>query len=173
MNSKNLVALALLVGMGAVLHTVVPGFVFGMKPDMMLTMMFLGILLFPDVRSVLLLGIATGVISALTTSFPLGQIPNMIDKPITAFLFFGIYLIIKKFNKPTLSVAILTAAGTLISGVIFLTAAYLLVGLPGAFAILFTGTVLPAMAINTVLMIILYPVAQTIGKRTKLIPASN
>lgn len=173
MNSKNLVALALLVGMGAVLHTVVPGIVFGMKPDMMLTMMFLGILLFPDVRSVLLLGIATGIISALTTSFPVGQIPNLIDKPITAFLFFGLYLMVLKLNKPLITSAILTAAGTLISGIIFLTSAYLLVGLPGAFVVLFTGTVLPAMAINTVLMIVLYPIAQTIGKRTKLIPAGN
>jgi Tryptophan transporter TrpP len=173
MNSKNLVALALLVGMGAVLHTVVPGIVFGMKPDMMLTMMFLGILLFPDVRSVLLLGIATGIISALTTSFPVGQIPNLIDKPITAFLFFGLYLMMVKLNKPLIVSAILTALGTLFSGIIFLTSAYLLVGLPGAFVVLFTGTVLPATAINTVLMIVLYPIAQTIGKRTKLIPAGN
>ena len=40
MNTKVLVSLALLVGIGAVLHTVVPPILFGMKPDMMLTMMF-------------------------------------------------------------------------------------------------------------------------------------
>ena len=51
MNTKKLVIIALLVGMGTVLHAVVPGFVFGMKPDMMLTMMFLGIILFPDFKS--------------------------------------------------------------------------------------------------------------------------
>ncbi|NGY83348.1 hypothetical protein F6Y03_19065 [Bacillus megaterium] len=50
MNTKVLVSLALLVGIGAVLHTVVPPILFGMKPDMMLTMMFLAILLFPSVK---------------------------------------------------------------------------------------------------------------------------
>ena len=50
MNTKSLVTLSLLVGIGAVLHTVVPGFAFGMKPDLMLLMMFLGIFLLPDLR---------------------------------------------------------------------------------------------------------------------------
>ncbi|MCG3056487.1 hypothetical protein KZ287_30420, partial [Escherichia coli] len=47
MNTKTLVSLSLLVGIGAVLHAIMPPVLFGMKPDMMLTMMFLGILLFP------------------------------------------------------------------------------------------------------------------------------
>ena len=55
--------------MGAVLHAVVPGFSLGMKPDMMLTMMFLGIILFPDTKSVLLLGLATGIISGINNFF--------------------------------------------------------------------------------------------------------
>ena len=76
MNTKKLVVLALLVGMGAVLHTVVPGFFLGMKPDMMLTMMFLGIILFPDKKSVLLLGLATGIISAINDFFPCRKIPK-------------------------------------------------------------------------------------------------
>ena len=46
MNTRTLVLLSLFVGIGAVLHTVIPGFFFGMKPDMMLTMMFLGIMLY-------------------------------------------------------------------------------------------------------------------------------
>ncbi len=46
MNTKSLVALSLLVGIGAVLHAVIPGVFLGMKPDMMLTMMFLGIFYF-------------------------------------------------------------------------------------------------------------------------------
>lgn len=168
MNTKNLVALSLLVGMGAVLHVVVPGFILGMKPDMMLTMMFLGIILFPDRKSVLLLGLVTGLISGLTTTFPGGLFPNIIDKPVTAALFFGLFLVLNKFQKSIVSVAILTAIGTLISGIVFLSSAYFIVGLPGPFIGLFAGVVLPATAFNTVTMIVLYPVAQTILRRTKL-----
>lgn len=168
MNTKNLVALSLLVGMGAVLHAVIPGFFLGMKPDMMLTMMFLGILLFPDKKSVLLLGIVTGLISGLTSQFPGGLIPNIIDKPITAFMFLALFLSLKKFNKSIISVAILTAVGTIISGIVFLSSAYFIVSLPGPFTILFATVVLPAAAVNTIAMIILYPIALSIVKRTKL-----
>jgi hypothetical protein len=168
MKTKNLVALALLVGMGAVLHAVMPGIVFGMKPDMMLAMMFLGIVLFPDSKSVLLLSLVTGVISGITTTFPGGLIPNIIDKPITAFVFFGLFLALKKYRSNIVSIGILTALGTLVSGIAFLGSAYLIVGLPGPFAALFAGVVLPATAANTIAMVVLYPVALTIVKRTKL-----
>ncbi len=168
MNTKNLVALALLVGMGAVLHAVIPGIFLGMKPDMMLTMMFLGIILFPDVKSVSLLAIATGVISGITTTFPGGLIPNIIDKPITAFVFFGLFAVLKKFQRSIVSAAVLTAVGTIVSGVAFLTSAYFIVGLPGPFTALFAAVVLPASAVNTIVMIILHPIALTLVKRTKL-----
>jgi hypothetical protein len=168
MNTKNLVALSLLVGMGAVLHAIVPGFFLGMKPDMMLTMMFLGIVLFPDKKSVLLVGAVTGLISGLTTTFPGGLVPNIIDKPVTAFVFFGILYMMKKYQSSIYTVAALTAIGTVVSGIVFLGSAYYLVGLPGPFAALFAAVVLPAAAFNTVFMAILYPVATNIFKRAKL-----
>ncbi len=168
MNTKKLVVLALLVGMGAVLHTVVPGFFLGMKPDMMLTMMFLGIILFPDKKSVLLLGLATGIISALTTSFPAGQIPNIIDKLVSSFVFFALFLAVNKYNKSIISIAVLTVIGTIISGTVFLGSALLIAELPGPFAALFASVVLPAAAVNTIVMVVLYPVAVSILKRTKL-----
>jgi hypothetical protein len=168
MNTKNLVALALLVGIGAVLHAVIPGIFLGMKPDMMLAMMFLGIILFPDFKSVLLLGIVTGLISGITTTFPGGLIPNIIDKFVTSFVFFGLFLSLNKFRHSIVSVAILTAVGTIISGTAFLTSAYFIVGLPGAFTGLFAAVVLPAAVINTIAMIIIYPIALSIVKRTKL-----
>lgn len=168
MNTKNLVALSLLVGMGAVLHAVVPGFFLGMKPDMMLTMMFLGIILFPDKKSVLLVGAVTGLISGLTTTFPGGMVPNIIDKPVTAFVFFGILLLMQRYQYSIYTVAALTAVGTIVSGIVFLGSAYYLVGLPGPFTALFAAVVLPAAAFNTVFMAILYPVATTIFKRAKL-----
>ena len=41
MNTKNLVLMSLLVSVGAALYLVIPGFNGGMKPDFMLTMMFI------------------------------------------------------------------------------------------------------------------------------------
>ncbi|PLR77977.1 tryptophan transporter [Bacillus sp. V3-13] len=169
MNTKNLVVLALFVGIGAALHAFVPGFVFGMKPDMMLMMMFLGIILFPDKKNVLLLGLVTGVLSGLTTQFPGGLLPNIIDKPVTAFLFFAIFLALAKYRNSIVSVAAITAVGTIISGLVFLGSAFVIVGLPGPFAILFATVVLPATAINTAAMVILYPIATGILKRAKFI----
>jgi hypothetical protein len=173
MNTKNLVALSLLVGIGTVLHAVVPGFFLGMKPDMMLTMMFLGIIFFPDKKSVLLLGIVTGIISGITTTFPGGLVPNMIDKFATAFIFFGLLLAIQKYKRSIVTIGVLTAIGTIISGVVFLTSAYLLIGLPGPFVALFAAVVLPATVVNTITMVILYPVATTVLKRTKLVTQFN
>jgi Tryptophan transporter TrpP len=170
MNTRVLVSLALLVGIGAVLHAVIPGIFFGMKPDMMLTMMFLAILLFPNVKAVGLVGVVTGIISAMTTGFPGGQVPNIIDKTITAFVFFAFVLLLKKYGQTVISAAILTAVGTIISGTIFLTAALLLVGLPGgaAFSALFLTVVLPAAVINTIVMVIIYPIASSIFKRMNI-----
>ncbi|MDQ0268935.1 tryptophan transporter [Cytobacillus purgationiresistens] len=168
MKSKNLVALALLAGMGVVLHTITPGIIMGMKPDMMLTMMFLGIILFPDKKSVLLMGLVTGLLSALTTTFPGGQFPNIIDKLVTAFIFFGLLMLLKKVPMQPLVCTILTGVGTIISGIIFLSSAYFIVGLPDAFLAMFALGVLPAAGFNIVLIIILYPIAQSISKRTKL-----
>jgi hypothetical protein len=166
MNTKVLVTLSLLVGIGAVLHAVGPS-IFTMKPDMMLTMMFLGILLFPQAKYVLLLGLSTGFISALTTTFPSGQIPNIIDKPLTAFIFFGLFLLVKQFNRK-ITVALLTFVGTMTSGFIFLTSALYLFGLPAAFLALFASVVIPAAIINTILITILYPILVNIQRRSNL-----
>lgn len=168
MNTKNLVALSLLVGMGAVLHAVIPPIFLGMKPDMMLTMMFLGIILFPEFKSVGLLAIVTGLLSGLTTTFPGGLIPNIIDKIVTGLLFFGLFLALKKYRNTIVGVGVLTAVGTLISGTAFLTSAYFIVGLPGPFTGLFAAVVLPAAVINTVAMVIIYPIAVSIVKSTKI-----
>ena len=43
-----------------------------------------------------MIGIVTGIISALTTSFPGGQLPNIIEKPVTAFLFLALALLVKR-----------------------------------------------------------------------------
>lgn len=168
MKTKDLVLLSLLVGIGAVLHTVIPPILFGMKPDMLLAMMFLGIILFPKPHHVLLLSVVTGFISALTTGAPGGQVANLIDKPITAFVFLGLFLFLKEKGNINIIIPMLTAFGTIVSGSIFLTVTLFIVNLmEGGFITLFVGIVLPAAIVNTVVMTIVYPIAQGVLKRIR------
>ncbi|MBV5121123.1 tryptophan transporter [Bacillus halotolerans] len=172
MKTKELVIMALFAAIGAALHSIIPPFLGGMKPDMMLIMMFMGILLFPRVQNVLVIGIVTGIISALSTAFPAGQIPNIIDKPVSAFLFFFLFLLVRKSQK-TASAAVLTVIGTILSGTVFLTSALFIVGLPGGFAALFAAVVLPAAVLNTIAMIMMYPIVQTILRRSSFMEAAK
>ncbi|MGP4082269.1 tryptophan transporter [Pseudalkalibacillus sp. R45] len=166
MKSIQLALIGVLLAVGFVLHAVIPGILGSMKIDMLLTMMFLAIILFPDKKSVGVTALATGVISALTTSFPGGQLANLIDKPVTAFIIFALYIGLKKYQGNVILAASLTAVGTLISGVIFLSAAAILTSLPAPFIALFVTVVLPTAVVNTIAMTVLFPIMQTITKRS-------
>lgn len=168
MNTKNLVLMALLIGIGTALYIVIPGIVQGMKPDFILTMMFIGILLFPTFKETFLLGLSAGVLSGLFTTFPAGFLPNVIDKFVTAFVFLAIVLAIKKFAKNIAVTTISVGIGTLISGAIFLSVALFAMGtdVGAPFLILFSGVVLPAVVFNTVAFIIIYPIIQKLVKRS-------
>ncbi|HET7578729.1 MAG TPA: tryptophan transporter [Bacillales bacterium] len=173
MKTLPLVLSGVLLAVGAVLNVVLPDFFFGMSPDMLLTFMFLAILMFPKAKNVLVIGIATGVLAAITTSFPGGQIPNLVERPFTAFIVFGLFLLLRK-NQSIITAAILTIVGTMISGTIFLSFALMIVGLPGGGTFLgfFIAVVLPAAAINAALMIIIHPIARSFKKRSKLASAA-
>src|SRR5699024_3708276 len=177
MNTRIMVILSLFVGIGAVLHAIAPPILFGMRPDMLLSMMFLGILLFPKTQYAILVSIVTGVIAALTTTFPGGQIANMIDKPLSAMIFLGLFLLLKRAitNKHIIA-PILTFFGTLISGSIFILTAIYIVGigsqLEHGFLTLFGIVVLPAAAVNTIVMVVLYPIVGQIMKRTQPVTSS-
>ncbi|MRG86932.1 tryptophan transporter [Salinibacillus xinjiangensis] len=170
MNIRILVLLSLLLGIGTVLHLVMPGVLFGMKPDLQLAMMFLGILLFPRVKYVLVLAFATGILTAITTTMPGGQISNLIDKPITAFAFFGLYVLLSKVVKDVVLAPVMTAFGTMISGSVFLSVALFIVGvdLGAGFGALFATVVIPATIANTVIIFVVYPILQSIMKRSSI-----
>ncbi len=169
MKTRVLILLSLFIGIGAILHIIAPPILFGMKPDIMLAMMFLGILLFPKFEYVILIGFATGIISALTTTAPGGQISNLVDKPITALVFFGLLLVLPKTFNQKVTAPILVAVGTAVSGSIFLTMALYVIGLlPGSFTAMFVGVVLPAMLFNVLFIVVLYPILQTIMARSQI-----
>jgi len=171
MNTKNLVLMSLLVGVGAALYLVIPGFNGGMKPDFMLTMMFIGILLFPKASHVFLLALTTGVISGLFSTFPAGFIPNVVDKFFTAFLFFAVVLALKHFSSKLPIATALAAIGTLLSGFIFLSVAIFVLGVDVPFIPLVLTVVLPAVVINAIAFFIIFPIVTQLVKRSKFVTA--
>ena len=165
MNTKKMVINALLLAIGAILHQITPALGLPMQPDFALAMLFIIMIINNnDYKTSLIAAIITGIFTALTTKFPGGQLPNIIDKIVTVNLMYIILLslnkIIKYINinniKEKLLVIISFPLGTLISGTTFLLSAQYIVGLPADFSILFVTVVIPALFINTIGGFILY-----------------
>ena len=96
MKTRNLTISAIFMALGLVMHFLVPPIFGGVKPDFLLSMMFISLIIAGDIKEAILIGVAGGIMSALTTSFPGGQIPNFIEKIIVAIT---IFLLIQKFGK--------------------------------------------------------------------------
>lgn len=170
MNVKNITLLSLFVGIGTVLYLIVPGYGGGMKPDFMVLMMCIGILLFKRLQETILISLATGILSGLLSTFPGGFLPNIIDKLVTGLLFLVIVISLKKLANNLFIGALLTGLGTIISGTIFLTAAILIADLnPETFGVLFVTVVLVTGLLNAITFSIIYPIINNILKRTKYI----
>ena len=151
--NKKIAINSLLLGVGLILHQIEPA-IFGVKPDMTLIMLFSIMLLNKkDYKTCLICGIITGIFSAMTTTFPGGQIPNLIDKFITVNIMYMVMRIMYKIKRSDYFVCpILMIIGTMVSGYAFLYAAQLIVGLPGGMSLhaLFTAVVIPAVIINMI-----------------------
>jgi hypothetical protein len=167
MNLRKLIISSLLLAIGLVLHQVVPPILFGMKPDILLSMMFIAIILNKDYKLTLVVGLAAGILTAATTTFPGGQIPNIIDKLITSNCIFLLFKIVDNRFNHQIQMFIISIIGTLISGGVFLGSALLLVGLPGgaSFKALMLAVVLPATIVNTIACVVLYNAATISLKR--------
>lgn len=165
-NTRKLVLNSILLAMGLLLHQITPALGLPIQPDIALTMLFtIMILNKGDYKNCLVAGIVTGIFTALTTKFPAGQLPNIVDKVITVNLVYLIMIsiynlpFIKKLNnkkQDSIVLTIILPLGTLISGCVFLGSAQILVGLPGSFASLFIVAVAPAIIINTVVGMFLF-----------------
>jgi Tryptophan transporter TrpP len=168
MNTKSLALTSVLIALGYVFHTIVPPLFFGMKPDLLLIMMFLAIMFAPTKQNVLIASVAAGVISALTTGMPGGQVANIVEKPITAFIFLALFMLAKKVKVNTFSAVLLTVAGTVISGTIFLLVALAVAGLPGSLLSFIGMIVVPTSIVSGLIMFFIYPVAERFLKRSRL-----
>ena len=152
MKTKQLTINALLLAVGFILHYVTPAIGLPMQIDISLITLILIISLNKTSFSTCIAGgVATGIFAGLTTKFPMGLIPNIIDKILTTV---AVYLLLKLLDKTTLhnkiKAIVVNAVGTLLSGTVFLVSALLLVGLPVPFSVLFTTVVVPATIVNTI-----------------------
>ncbi|MBZ2386901.1 tryptophan transporter [Anaerococcus murdochii] len=156
--TRNLTVSAIFMALGLVLHFMVPGIFFGVKPDFLLSMMFISLMIVGDVKEALLIGVAGGIMSALTTGFPGGQIPNFIEKIITSLVVFYMIKAMGK-NFSISKVILIFALGTIVSGTLFLTIALTITNQLNLFIPSYPA-VLVAMAINAILGIFLYQATQ-------------
>ena len=150
-NTKQLVSNSLLLAVGFILHYVTPA-IGSMQIDFsLITLVLIIVFNKNSFNTCIASGIATGIFAGLTTKFPMGLMPNILDKIVTTV---AVYFLIKLLDKTSLQSRIKTvvvyAMGTLISGITFLTSALILVGLPAPFKLLFATVVIPAVAINTI-----------------------
>lgn len=156
----DLATAALLLAVGYVLNTVMPPFYAGMKPDLVLAMLFVILLLFRNLTVDVAAGLAAGVITALTTSMPGGQIPNLVDKIVTTLVVVGVIRLVGRLQPNLLSVVV-AVVGTLVSGTVFLRVAMAMGAVPSAaFRTLFLTVVLPTTLANAVVVALLYAAAR-------------
>lgn len=153
MKTKNLTIASILLALGTMMHFIIPG-ILGMKPDFLLLMMFIAILFNMDFKSVIAIGSAAGILAAITTNFPGGQIPSILDKVISAiFVYTFAKAYLKNNNMNNLFTFILGFTGTIVSGIIFIYVASVLVGLPAGLNVkeLVLAVVLPTSVATGVL----------------------
>ena len=167
MKLREEITIALLMAIGLLLHYIVPPIFMGVKPDLLLSMMFICIILYPTVKYTTMTAFLGAVFSALTTSLPGGQFPNLIEKFFTAFFVFLLLLALSKINVQ-IKTGIVSIIGTFFSGTVFvlLAVAFGVVNMT-AFKGLFITVVTPAAIINLVVTLVLYNIVLVARKATK------
>ena len=156
-NTRRLTLNAILLAMGLVLHQITPP-IFTIKPDTTLIMLFTLMVINRDsYKTCLVAGIIDKFLTTnimflvMTVSYRLPFVKNLGDK-VKDLIVTGIMMII----------------GTFVSGTIFLTAAQIIVGLPGNFTMLFMSVVVPAVAINLVVGVLIYKIVNVTVQKAVL-----
>ena len=168
MKTKNYIITALMLAIGFILHSIIPS-IAGMKFDLLLIFMILSIIIIPDMKNAICAGLGSGIITALTTTFPGGQIPNFIDKIITALIVYMLIKYMDNIKNETLKSSLLIGIGTFISGTVFLSLAYIMYGLPVGFMVLMISVVIPTCIANIVIGGFVYKAIIIATKGKKLI----
>ena len=166
-NTKQLTTNALLLAVGFILHAVTPTLGLPMQIDFSLITLILIVTLNRNSFSTCIAGgVVTGIFAGISTKFPMGLVPNIIDKIVTTI---AVYFLVKLLDKTALhnkiKAIVVNAVGTVISGTVFLCSALLLVGLPAPFSVLFVTVVIPAVVVNTIVGFIVNDICKLGGER--------
>lgn len=147
MNIKKNILISLLLAIGLVFSQITPPFLGGMRFDFLLSFMFISLILTKDFKSTILIGILSGLLSAFASSFPGGELPNILEKIVVSIYIHGLIILFnEEISKGKLVFISLT--GTFLSGFLFLTFASILVGLPTSLLSLLKVVVIPATILN-------------------------
>ena len=134
---------------------ITPPFLGGMRFDFLLSFMFICLIITRDFKSALLIGVLGGFLSALATTFPGGQLPNILEKILVSIYVFGLLKVFKK-DMNIFKLGFLSLTATFLSGFLFLTFASILVGLPASLSSLILAVVVPATLLNGLGTVFLY-----------------
>lgn len=165
MTTKKLTQAAILLSVGTILHTLIPG-------DMMLACVFALVIANKDKKMTLLIGLCGGILAGLTAKSAGALLPNVIDKIISSyFVYMGAKLIRgKNFYSTNILKASLFFLGTLLSGTIYLNIKAITVGMEGVFGFI-VAIVIPTAFVNIFLGLFLDKVLYIYN--TKILKVKN
>lgn len=148
--------LSILLALGLVLNLSVQFFaISGMKVDFVVVMLCISLLNAESLQEALIAGIAYGILTALTTTFPFGQVANLIDKLIVSVVLFYAKNFFKISLKDKTKLLTYGIVGTILSGSIFLFIALLIGNSLNMFSLLFATVVIPSAIGNSIVIILL------------------
>lgn len=165
MNLKKMTMSAILIAIGFLLHQLTPGIPFlgGMKMDFLLVMLFFSVFMMDNLKEVIAVSLVCGIISALTTTFPGGQVANMFDKTITGIAIYYINGLLNDKVSSIIRVSLIGLFGTILSGSVFLSVGLFVSGAPISFISLFIGIVIPTSILNAILAVFMDKVLDRAG----------
>lgn len=166
-NVRKMTINGILIALGTILHQITPAIGLPMQPDFAIIMLFIIIILNRDYKTIMISSIIIGILTALTTKFPGGQIPNIIDKLVTGNIIYLVSKILNNRVREVVEILIYLVFGTIISGTTFIYSAMILVGLPSGttFMGLVISVVVPTLILNIILGSALY---KTITRALKI-----
>ena len=156
MKTKELTFSAIVLAIGTALHLIFPGMIAGITPDFILPSLFIAMAINPSFKKSIALGLTAGLLSAMVTTAPGGQIPNVVDKLVTSIVAYGIIKYAFNSNVNNFKMTALIALGTVISGLVFLTTTKVLFGLGAPILSIVAVAVIPAAIMNGFIGTIMY-----------------
>lgn len=155
MNLRKLIKATFLLAIGLVLHALIPSFLGYIKPDFLLALFFIALLDLDTYPEVIVVSVAAGLLSGMTSSIPGGLFANLVDKIITGPVVYSVFSMLKQRMKMDHIVLLLGFGGTMISGLIFIACIVVIGSLPIAQVPFLLGVVTITGVLNSVFVMFL------------------